>query len=415
MRNTFDVAVIGAGIVGVATALHLLQRGQRVVLVDRREAGRETSGGNAGIIGTSYLLPFGFPAWRDIPAILLDRATSARIHYPSLPRYVPWLFDFYLNSNAKMRQKNGAFLRPLLAQAVGEHRALMRGTDAERHLCKTGRAVLYRSEEGFAESAFERSVALRAGEPFEILDRAAFRALEPSINPAFHKVVLWPGSPRLDNPVAVTTAYAERFVREGGVFRQSEARGLIANQGGWLIETADDTIEAKQIVMCAGPWATDLLAPLGYRFPLALKRGYHQHFSAVGNASLSHSIADAAFGYLLTPMEQGYRIITGAEFAHREAPSTPKQIDRILPHARELFPLGEPVEEQALHANRPCLPDSLPIIGRAPDHAGLWFNFGHGHVGLTSGPASGRLIAEMLTGAKTFCDPAPYRAERFKK
>ena len=112
-------------------------------------------------------------------------------------------------------------------------------------------------------------------------------------------------------------------------------------------------------------------------------------------------------------MEQGIRITTGAEFADRDAPPTPVQIERVLPYARELFPLGEANEAEAKLGNRPCFADSLPVIGAAPRHKGLWFNFGHGHSGLTIGPSSGRLLAEMLCGEIPFCDPMPYRADRF--
>jgi D-amino-acid dehydrogenase len=166
-------------------------------------------------------------------------------------------------------------------------------------------------------------------------------------------------------------------------------------------------------VLCAGPWSAEMLKPLGYRFPLAVKRGYHQHYRAAGSATLSHAITDADYGYVIAPMEQGYRLTTGAEFADLDSPPTPVQIGRILPRARELFPFGAAVESVPWNGNRPCFADSLPVIGPAPRHPGLWLNFGHGHIGLTIGPSSGRLLAEMMSGKQPFCDPHPYRAERF--
>jgi D-amino-acid dehydrogenase len=146
---------------------------------------------------------------------------------------------------------------------------------------------------------------------------------------------------------------------------------------------------------------------------LGIKRGYHRHFRAQGNAGLSRPVLDAEPGYLITPMEQGLRITTGAEFAARDAKPTPAQFDRIMPRARELFPLGERADDRTWMGCRPCFPDSRPVIGPAPGHAGLWLVVGHAHWGLTLGPATGRLIAEMMTGGIPFCDPSPYRAERF--
>lgn len=164
--------------------------------------------------------------------------------------------------------------------------------------------------------------------------------------------------------------------------------------------------------MCTGPWANALVKPLGYRFPLGFKRGYHQHFAAEG-ATLSHAVVDADIGYVLVAMEQGIRMTTGAEFARPNAPHNPVQLAQVLPKAKELFPLGAAVEEKAWMGSRPCFADALPAIGEAARHKGLWFNIGHGHSGMTTGPAAGRLLAEMMTGEKTSIDPAPYRPDRF--
>jgi D-amino-acid dehydrogenase len=144
-------------------------------------------------------------------------------------------------------------------------------------------------------------------------------------------------------------------------------------------------------------------------------RGYHLHFRAGGHAALTRPIVDVENGYCLAPMEQGIRLTTAAEFAARAALPTPVQLERLLPDAQALFALAEPVEARPWMGCRPCFADSRPVIGRAPGHSGLWGAYGHGHWGLTLGPATGRLLAEMMTGATPFCDPAPYGAERFNK
>ena len=190
-------------------------------------------------------------------------------------------------------------------------------------------------------------------------------------------------------------------------------RARCAEWGALAVETADGGVEAEQAVIALGPWAPDVLEPLGIDLPLAVKRGYHRHFQAQGNAGLTRPVLDADVGYVLAPMQQGIRLTTGAEFAARDAPPTPVQLQRLLPQARELFPLGEAVDEPTWLGCRPCFPDSRPVIGRAPGQPGLWLAFGHAHWGLTLGPATGRLLAEMMTGATPFLDPAPYRAERF--
>jgi D-amino-acid dehydrogenase len=181
------------------------------------------------------------------------------------------------------------------------------------------------------------------------------------------------------------------------------------------VETAAGPLDAGDVVIALGPWTPDVLGPLGIKLPLAVKRGYHRHFRPQGNAALSRPVLDAENGYVLAPMEQGIRVTTGVEFAARDAAPTPVQLDRLLPAARELFPLGEAVEAQPWLGARPCFPDSRPVISRAPRQRGLWLAYGHGHWGLTLGPATGRLVAEMMTGATPFCDPKPYAADRFSR
>jgi D-amino-acid dehydrogenase len=166
-------------------------------------------------------------------------------------------------------------------------------------------------------------------------------------------------------------------------------------------------------VIALGPWSDDVFRPLGYRIPLAVKRGYHMHYGAVGNAVLNHPLLDSDEGYLLAPMNRGIRLTTGVEFARRDAPKTPVQLDKVEPIARKLLPLAERRDAEPWMGARPCLPDMLPVIGPAPRHQGLWFDFGHQHHGFTQGPVSGRLIAEMICGETPFTDPAPYRADRF--
>ena len=414
MNEPYDVVVIGAGIVGTSTALHLIKQGKKTLLIDRREPGQETSFGNAGILGDSYMLPFSFPKWQHVLKILLDQDTSARIQYASIPNYLPWLIKFYFQSQPKKNERNGRLMRPLLASTAEEHRTLMQGTDAERYLCKTGRVVLYRSEASFQAAFPERVLAKEYGVPFEVMNSEAFREIEPDLKPNYHKAVRWLSSYRLNNPGALVKAYAKKFVAEGGGFLETDARQLTRlSNDQWCIETIKGDIGASNVVLSTGPWANELLESLGYSFPLALKRGYHQHFNALADAKLSHVITDADNGYALAPMESGYRLTTGIEFAARDAVPTPLQLGRIIPFARELFPLGDPLEQNTWCGSRPCFTDSLPVIGPAPRHDGLWFNFGQGHLGMTAGPSSGRLMAEMIMGSDTFCDPHPYRAERF--
>jgi D-lysine oxidase len=216
------------------------------------------------------------------------------------------------------------------------------------------------------------------------------------------------------DPGGLAKAYATLFQRKGGRFVVGDAQTLQQDAGGrWRVATPDGAVSAREAVVALGPWSDLVFGPLGYSIPLNVKRGYHLHLSPRGNAMLNQPVLDADLGYVLAPMNRGIRLATGVEFARRDAPPTPVQLQRALPRARALFPLGEAIDAKPWMGARPCLPDMLPVIGKAPRHAGLWFDFGHHHHGLTLGPVTGRLLAEMMTGATPFADPAPFAVERF--
>jgi D-amino-acid dehydrogenase len=409
-----DAVVLGAGIVGTSIALHLVKRGLAVALMDRRAPGEETSYGNAGVIEGNTVFPPAFPS--DPVALLriaLKRAPEANYHLTFLPNVAPWLLAFHTASHPKRLLETARAMRPLFARAVAEHEALLAEAGASRYLRKEGWLKLYRSERAFDALKGELALAQDFGIPHRALATEAARELEPSLAPVFRHAVHWEGVASVSNPLAVTQAYAACFGALGGVAMRGDARSLRRADGHWRVDTAEGPLDASQAVVALGPFAPDVLAPLGIKLPLGIKRGYHRHYRAAGNAALARPVVDTEIGYCLAPMEQGIRLTTGAEFAARDAPPTPVQFDRLLPSAKALFPLGEPVEAEPWMGSRPCFPDSRPVIGRAPGQDGLWLAYGHAHWGLTLGPVTGRLMAELMTGATPFCDPAPYRAERF--
>jgi D-amino-acid dehydrogenase len=291
----------------------------------------------------------------------------------------------------------------------------MREAGAERYLRTNGWLKIYRTTGAFNDAKGDLDAIAAAGIAFDPLDTAGAMALEPGLSPVFERGIYWPEAASVNNPLAVTRAYAERFKALGGVIVTGDARSLHRADGRWRVDTTEGPVDGAQAVVALGPWAQDILDPLGIKLPLEVKRGYHLHFKPNGNKGLNRPVLDAEVGYAMVPMEQGLRLTTGAEFASRDAPPTPVQFDRLMPQARALFPIGEPVEAEPWMGRRPCFPDSMPVIGAAPGQSNLWLNYGHAHWGLTLGPVCGRLLAEMMMGETPFTDPAPYRAERFMR
>jgi D-amino-acid dehydrogenase len=409
-----DVIVLGAGIVGTSAALQLAKRGLAVALVDKRGPGEETSYGNTGILGGSGAFPVAFPdRISDLIRIAFKRAPEANYYLSFLPKVAPWLLAFRAATRPEKLIETARRRHPLMSRAGAEHELLMQESDAERYLRKDGWLTLFRTERGFEGIKPNLDLSAEMGIPARVLDTAGTLALEPSLYPVFARAVHWPNIRTVSNPLAVTRAYAKRFVSLGGLLLNGDARSLHRIDGRWRVDAEEGHVDAENVVVALGPWAPDVLEPLGIKLPLTIKRGYHRHFRPQGNAGLTRPLVDAENGYAVAPMEQGIRITTGAEFAPRDAPPTPVQLERVVPHFKTLFPLGEPAEAQPWLGKRPCFADSLPVIGRAPGQPGLWLDYGHGHYGLTLGPITGRLLAEMITGATPFTDPVPFGPQRF--
>jgi D-amino-acid dehydrogenase len=401
--------------VGVGAALHLQQRGRDVMLVDRHElAGEETSFGNAGIIESASVFPLMFP--RDFGQILqyaMNRAPQVRYELRDLPSVLPWLLRYFLASSPDRALHSAMAELPLIRRSLIEHEALMAEAGVPELLQRTGWLKLFRTDATLAAAVAELERARRYGVAGEVLNREAIAAREPNLTGTFAGAVYLPAPGFVPDPGGLAKAYAALFKRKGGRFLVGDARMLEQVDGGWRLAGHGGAAVAREAVVALGPWSDLVFRPLGYSIPLAVKRGYHLHLAPRGNAVLRHPVLDTDLGYLLAPMNRGIRLTTGVEFARRDAPPTPVQLQQALPRAHKLFPLGEAVDAKPWVGARPCLPDMLPVIGKAPRHAGLWFDFGHQHHGLTLGPATGRLLAEMMTGEKPFADPAPFAAERF--
>jgi len=410
-----DVLVLGAGTVGVGAALHLQKRGRDVILVDRHElAGEGTSFGNAGLIECASVFPYMFP--RDFGQILqyaLNRAPQVRYAFSDLPAFLPWLVRYYLASSPARAMHSAMAELPLIRASLIEHEALIAEAEVPELLRRTGWLKLFRSDMTLKDAVRDFERARQYGVAGELLDAKAIAAREPNLAGEFSGAIYLPAPGFVPDPGGLAKAYAALFKRKGGRFFVGDARSLEPDGAGWRVAGSDGAVVAREAVVALGPWSDLVFCPLGYSIPLGVKRGYHLHLALRGNAVLHHPVLDSDLGYVLAPMNHGVRLTTGVEFARRDGPPTPIQLQRALPRARALLPLGDAVDTAPWMGARPCLPDMLPVIGKAPRHAGLWFDFGHQHHGLTLGPVTGRLLAEMMTGETPFADPRPFAVERF--
>lgn len=408
-----DVMVLGAGIVGTSAALQLAKRGLTVALVDRRGPGEETSYGNGGVIVEHTVFPFPIPRRKALMRIALRRAGAASYHFSHLPTLLPWLRTYKAFSTPEKMLAFADNMRPLFSRSRGEHEVLMAEAGAGDLVSTNGYIKGYRNISTFEALQRDLDATAAAGLEFKILDTAQTVALEPDMAPLFQRAVFWPHTMTILNPLRLTRAYVQRFTDIGGKFFTADASRLRRADGRWHLNGAGEPLSADAAVLTLGPWTPDVLAPLGVKLPLMVKRGYSRHYHLRDGKRLSRPILDVDRGYSGTPMEQGIRIATGVEFAARDAPPTPVQLRFVEPSARDLLPIDRAIEPQPWFGSRPCFPDQMPVIGRVPGQADLWVDVGHAHWGLTLGPVSGRLLADMMTDAAPFTDPKPYAPTRF--
>jgi D-amino-acid dehydrogenase len=409
-----DVIVLGAGIVGVCVAIHLQRRGRNVLLVDRREPGRETSYGNAGIIQREAVRPRAFP--RDLGELFrigMKRGLDARYDLTALPGYASPLARYWWNSAPARYRKIVAEYATLIAHSLSEHADLVAAAGAEALIEKKGFLLLFRTE-ARRDAAFAGAEGDKRdfGVGSAQLDAGELARLEPALHIPMAGALHWTDPWTVRDPGGLVEAYAGLFRRLGGTIAIGDAATLRSAGSGWTLDTSTGPASAAEVVLALGPWAGDLTRRLGYRLPLFIKRGYHREYREVPGATLNRPVLDET-GYLLAPMRRGIRLTTGVEFARLDAPANETQLDGAEPVARQLIDLGERLDSEPWMGARPCTPDMKPIIGRAPSHPNLWFALGHAHQGLTLGPVTGRILAEQMLGEPPIVDAKPFSAERF--
>ena len=407
--------VLGAGIVGVSVAVHLRRRGLDVILVDRQGPGEGASFGNSGLIQREKVFPIGFPrAVAQLGRIARNRSTDAVYHPQALPGLAGPLLRYWWHSEPERYRRAAHGHSQLIVTCLDEHMGLARDAGVTDLLRPTGYHRLYGDPKAFAAGLAEAEVARRDyGVNFVVLNADELAAAEPDVMPGKIGAIHWTDTYSVSDPHGLTSAYARLFVGAGGTMAIGDAATLERAASGWRLQAADGPVEASEVVVALGPASGKVTKPLGYTPPLFGMRGYHMHYKLRGNAVLHRPLLDDDHGFLLTPMRQGVRLTTGAEFARPDAPATPVQLERVEPVARTVFPLAERVDAAPWMGVRPATPDMLPIIGKVPGQEGAWCAFGHSYQGLTLGPTTGRLLADLMTGAAPFLDPEPYRPDRF--
>lgn len=409
------VTIIGAGIVGISCALWLRRDGHKVTVIDRAPPGEGTSFGNAGLIQTGACVPIATPGvLRQVPKMLLDPKGPLVVQWRYLPQISPWLMRFIAAARPDRVEAISIALAALLDRAKDGYAPLIRDAAADDLVRPLGELYVYKRPGSYAAHAPFHALRRRRGVNVVDLPPEELRQVEPALAPDFHRGVLLPDSMATANPFRFTRRLAESFAAAGGIILQETVTDIEMAGGRPARVVTDRGAHAvDRLVLASGAWSKPWARKLGVRVPLDTERGYHMMLPDPG-VSLRVAVLSGDHRFAITPMVDGVRLAGTAELAGLVRPPNYARAEMLVPMAQELLPGLNAAGGVRWMGYRPSMPDSLPVIGRAPGAADTFFAFGHGHLGLTLGGVTGRLIADLAAGRDSGVDLTPYRPERFR-
>lgn len=417
MDSGLKIGVVGAGIMGLSTALWLQRDGYDVTLFDRVEpgSGEQTSYGNAGILARTAVVPVSVPGLlRHVPSMLLDRDGPLFLRWSYLPKLIPWIIPFLRNGKeSRVRQIAGA-LDTILGDSVDQHLALSKGTAAAA-LIETGNyAYVYKDRAGFEKDAWGFALRREHGAEWEEWDRAKLLEQDPNLGEEAGFAAVLKDHGWIRDPGAYLAALLETFRREGGIFNLGEISEVLPGAERPSVTVSGETHMFDHVVVASGVWSRRLAEKLGHKVPLEAERGYHLVLKNPSHMPpIPYMLSDAKF--VLTPMDGGLRCAGLVEFGGVDAPASDAPLRIFERRIKRIYPTLTWDGTESWMGRRPSTPDSLPLIGQSTKAKGVWFAFGAQHIGLTSGPKTGRLVADMIAGRTPNIDMTPFATDRFDK
>lgn len=412
-EDRVDVAIVGAGIIGLACAAWLQRHGRTPVLFDAAGLANGASFGTAGLINGDAHLPVALPGmiWR-VPGWLRDPHGPVRVRPGYLPHAAPWLLRWLLASRPAAVRRGARALHALHGSVFEGYRTLLGEAAFGQLLRQSGGVVLARGERPGKDERLANAIRDELGIGCETLGPERLRELFPGIAPFAKRGLLFPNNGYTLSPHRLVEALFDRITAAGSPLRHERVLKLIPGVEGWRLLTSQANVVAQTIVVCAGAWSKSLLDPLGARIPLETERGYHLQLGTP-SIPIALPIIHRARGLAITPMGEGLRLAGTVEIAGLDAPPDETRALVLRRHLDELFPGIEAETNRLWMGFRPSLPDSVAAIGPVARHPGLFAAVGHGHDGMIGAPSTGRLIAELVTGAPPHIDPTPYGLTRF--
>lgn len=410
------IVVVGAGIVGVSSAIWLRRAGHDVTLIDKGAPGMGASYGNAGLLAQWAVVPVTTPKlWRDAPRYLMDPNSPLFVKWGHVPRMLPWLAQYMRNATDKRTRQIVSSLSPLLLDAVDQHRSLIQGTSVENWVRDSKMTFVYRNRAGFDADAYGWRMKAIVGMTPTVITGDAVQEIEPILSADHRCIAVLEGQGHVTDPGKYVASLAQYFETLGGRVVCAEVRDLQKGPDGQIIcvQTDQDHFDCDAAVITAGIWSKELTRKLGLRIPLEAERGYHVIFENPTETPYNPMMmVDGKFG--VNAMDMGLRCAGTVELGdHHTGPST-APIALLKKHAAAAFPRMSFSGTQEWMGFRPSTPDSMPLIGELGS-SGIFVGFGHQHIGLTAGPKTGRILAQMISGQHPNMDLSTFDPARFSR
>ena len=406
--------IIGAGIIGAATAAALQKDGHEIILIDRDEPCAGASFGNAGAIVNGSCEPTATPgALFEGIRMLLQSESPVSIHPAYAHKIAPWLVRFLLQSRASAVNKNALHLHALSQYAVASWQQLIKRSELSSLFRATGWLKVYESPKTFAGTWSSRELLDKLGTPYELLNAAQIRDLEPALAPIFKHGLYQNDSLSITNPARLVKDMVKQFVDSGGVYKRFAVNQISVRDNGIQLTGEGENLRVDKIVIAAGAWSRSLASQLGDNIPLDTQRGYHLMLGQSNCSLLSRPVLNEENHFVLTPMETGMRMTAQIEFAGLKIAPDYRNIRNLLPRAKRMLPDLDIREESAWMGFRPSLPDSLPVLGFSSRSNNVLYAFGHQHLGMTLAAITGQIIADLVAGREPPIAVSPYRPNRF--
>ncbi|WP_424813067.1 NAD(P)/FAD-dependent oxidoreductase [Roseococcus sp. YIM B11640] len=409
------IAVIGNGIVGTATAAWLQREGHYVTFIDPLGPAEATSFGNAGSLSPSACLPVGMPGmWKKVPTWLLDPLGPLTVRWWYAPVVAPWLMRFLRHSTRDEVIRIATALRNLLGPIFDCYEPLLQRAGAMGLMTRSGCLYVYSGQDAAKQWSWGMNLRRSLGVDLRDVSEDELVTLEPDLKGRFRFGILAPENGSTVDPAAFTRALYAQCERDGAQAVRRRATGFQTAGGLVTGVTLEDgeTLDCEGVVLAGGAWSAQLASHLGARIPLETQRGYHVTVES-SNLSLRHTVMAVEHNIMANPMQMGLRIAGSVEFAGLNAEPDYRRADVLLTRAQDMFPHLDTSRTTKWMGHRPCLPDSLPVIGRAPGVDNAWFAFGHGHVGMCGAATTGREIAALVAGRRPEVDLTAFSPRRF--